>query len=644
MGLYMRYFKGLGICVFFLFIVSNPTVLAQQEMSLDSLNLGLKNSVTEEDQFFYLEEIYFYWLNNSYDSAEVYAGRYLQLAIDIGDRKNESIALNYMGIVYDYREDVPTASSYYNRALEIRKNLGDKKLIGNSLSNLGALYYHAGDYEKASDYYFKAIEIREEIQDSSGLSQSYNNLGILLRNQEEYEQALDYYMKSADLKRKIGREYSAMYTMLNMGSLYIFMKEYENAISISKEALVIASKYQDKSSVAALKLNIGSANTSLTNYREAEQQLLEGIKMLEEIGETSIAFEGYTMLVTNYMEEGKIEEAINTIEMLKKNLGTVEPNRLQEFYGIASQVYLLNNDYKRSLEMKTLESEIKDSLFDAGSKELLLELETKYELSEKEKELALLNSENNLKELELSRSNIIRNFSLFVALLLIVVLFYGARNARIRDRLNKKLAASLNEKELLMKEIHHRVKNNLQIISSLLNIQSRKSQNESASTALQESKNRVQSMALIHQSLYQKENITSVQIKDYIEQLLETLMNSFGIDNMVELKTNIQDIELDVDTTIPLGLIINELVTNAVKYAFAEKGGKLTVSLNEFEDILRLEVADNGKGTQNVSLKNESFGMSMVETLSQKLKGELSVNSDSGTSIRLDIKEYKRAS
>lgn len=640
----MKVLRSVGICVCFLLIMNNHTVLAQQEVSLDSLSLGLENSITEADQFYYLKEIYFYWLNNSYDSAEVYADRYLQLAMDIEDQKEESIALNYKGIVYDYREDVPTASSYYNRALEIRRNLGDKRLIGNSLSNLGALYYHAGDYEKASDYYFKAIEIREEIQDSSGLSQSYNNLGILLRNQEEYEQALDYYMKSADLKKKIGREYSAMYTMLNMGSLYIFMKEYENAISISEDALVIANKYQDKSSVAALKLNIGSANTSLKNYREAEQQLLEGIKMLEEIGETSTAFEGYTMLVTNYMDNGNIREAITTIEFLKENLDMIEPRRLQEFYGTASQLYVLNNDYKRSLEMKISESEIKDSLFNASSKQSLLELETKYELSEKEKELALLNTENNLKELELSRSSIIRNFSLFVALLLIVVLFYGARNARIRDRLNKELATSLNEKELLMKEIHHRVKNNLQIISSLLNIQSRKSENESTSTALQESKNRVQSMALIHQSLYQKENITSVQIKDYIEQLLETLMNSFGIDDAVELKTNIQDIELDVDTTIPLGLIINELVTNAVKYAFVEEGGKLSVSLNEFEGILRLEVADNGKGFHNAGLKNESFGMSMVETLSQKLKGELSVNSDSGTSIRLDIKEYKRAS
>lgn len=635
-----------GIFYFYLFLVcTSHKTLAQQSVALDSLTFGLENAISESDTFFYLEEIYYYWLNNNYDSAEVYAKKYHQFAIDLGNEKNESIGLNYIGIVYDYRKNIATASNYYNQALEIRRKLGDKRLIGNSLSNLGALYYHSGDYEKASDYYFKAIEIREEIQDSSGLSQSYNNLGILLRNQEEYEQALDYYLKSADLKKEIGREYSAMYTMLNIGSLYIFMKEYENAISISEEALVIANKYQDKNSAAALRLNIGSANTSLNNFREAEKQLLEGIKMLEEIGEVSTAFEGYTMLVTNYLNEGNIGEAITIIERLKEKLIVInEPSRLQEFYSIASRVYLANDDYKRSLEMKLSESVIKDSLYDVSSKQALLELETRYELSEKEKELAILNTENNLKQIEISRSNIIRNFSLFVAVLLIGVLFLGARNARARERLNSQLKASLKEKELLMKEIHHRVKNNLQIISSLLNIQSRKSEDKSTSTALQESKNRVQSMALIHQSLYQKDNITSVQMKEYIEQLLDTLMNSFGVEDTIELKTNIQDLELDVDTTIPLGLIINELVTNAVKYAFGIEGGKLTVSLNEFEDILRLEVADNGKGVNADSLNDESFGMSMVETLSQKLKGKLSINSDSGTRIRLDIKEYKRAS
>ena len=641
----MGCFRKVGLCFFFFLLCADDKISAQQVVALDSLVLGLEDATSESDIFYYLEEIYYYWLNNNYDSAEVYANKYHQFAVDVGNRKNESIGLNYIGIVYDYRKDFTAASSYYSQALEIRKELGDRRLIGNSLSNLGALYYHAGDIDKAMDYYFRAIEIREEIQDSSGLSQSYNNIGILLRNQGEYEQALDYYLKSADLKKELGREYSAMYTMLNMGSLYIFMKEYENAISISEEALNIAEKYQDRGSVATLKINIGSANTSLKRFKEAESLLHEGIETLEEIGEYAIAFEGQTMLLTNYLGEGNIEKALNTVQLIKADLhGDYDLAKLQEFYNVASRTYQENGDYESALEMKLSESEIKDSLFDVTSKQALLELETKYQLSEKEKELDLLATENNLKEVEISRSNIIRNFSFFVAFLLIVIIFYGARNARIRERLNKQLGASLEAKELLMKEIHHRVKNNLQIISSLLNIQSRRSEDETTSTALQESKNRVQSMALIHQSLYQKENITSVEVKEYIEQLLDTLMNSFGVEDNIELKTNIQDLELDVDTTIPLGLIINELVTNVVKYAFGKEGGKLSVSLNEFEDTLRLEVADNGKGIDAANLANESFGMNMVETLAQKLKGELSINSDSGTVVRLDIKEYRRAS
>ncbi|MFY0685271.1 MAG: tetratricopeptide repeat protein [Balneola sp.] len=641
----MYFLKLVSLYLVSIFVVTSFNVNARQEVQVDSLMIELNAAVSADEKFFFLEELYYHWLNNNYDSADVYAGKYHQLAIDEGNKKNESIGLNYKGIVYDYRKDVEAASELYNQALEIRKELGDERLIGNSLSNLGALYFHNGDYTKASDYYFRSLDIREKIQDSVGLSQSYNNLGILFRNQNEYEKALEYYSKSAELKQEIGRRYSAMYTLLNIGSLYIFMEEYENAVSVSEEALLIAEEYQDKVSIASLKLNIGSAKSSLKNYSEARILLKQGIEALEEMNEYSSAFEGYTMLITTYLEENDISEALKYVNEVKTRQEFFkEPARIQEFYNIASRVYMEAGDYKQALQMKLDEAIIKDSLFNVSSKNELLELETKYQLSEKDRELFALNAENDIRELEISRSNLVRNFSLFLALVLIGVTIYGRRNAQVRNQLNKKLTTSLAEKELLMKEVHHRVKNNLQIISSLLNIQSRRTEHESAAVALQESKNRVQSMALIHQSLYQKDNITNVKVKEYIEQLLDTLMNSFGVEEKVTLKTDIQNLELEVDLIIPLGLIINELVTNVIKYAFDEEGGDLIVTLNEFKDILRLEVADNGKGINSSELRNQSFGMSMVESLSKKLKADLVISSETGTSIQLDIKDYKRVS
>lgn len=627
-----------------LFLLVTVHLYAQQEVEIDSLHIGLQASSTEEDTFYFLKEIYFFWLNNSYDSADVYAKKYYDFAVQVGNKEKESNGLNYLGIVFDYREDVPTAIDYYTKALEIRRELGDKRLIGNSLSNIGALYYHAGDYGKASKYYFDALTIREEIQDSSGLSQSYNNLGILLKNQGENEQALGYYLRSANLKKEIGREYSAMYTMLNIGSLYIQMEEYENAIRISEEAIEIAEKYQDQSSVASLKLNIGSALSSLNKFDEAEEKLKAGIKELNEVGETSSEMEGYIMLINNYLNAGNLLKAVEFVRFMEQREAEIkEPNVAQRFYQVAINVFLERNEFQKAYAYKVKEGTLKDSLFSETSKKAILELETQYQLSEKDQELAVLESKNTLNEVQISKANIIRNYTIFLALLLIVILVVIYKNYTVRERLNKKLQKNLTEKELLMKEIHHRVKNNLQIISSLLNIQSRAATNESASSALKESKNRVQSMALIHQRLYQKENITSVKVEEYVGHLLETLVNSFGLENRVVLNIDIQDLELDVDTTIPLGLIINELVTNAVKYAFSEtEQGELSVMLKEIDNTLRLQIKDNGKGF-SLDEQTASFGMNLVEMLSKKLEAELTVTNDNGTSIQLDIKNYKKA-
>lgn len=149
-----------------------------------------------------------------------------------------------------------------------------------------------------------------------------------------------------------------------------------------------------------------------------------------------------------------------------------------------------------------------------------------------------------------------------------------------------------------MKEIHHRVKNNLQIISSLLDLQSLTIQDAQASEAVKESRNRVHSMALIHQNLYNEGNIKGIQIENYINHLAENLFQSYNIQpGKVKLKTDIEQIDLDVDTVIPIGLILNELLSNSLKYAFTNKeAGIILVKLKQLNGSLLLEVKDNGAG------------------------------------------------
>ncbi|MBK9015238.1 MAG: sensor histidine kinase [Saprospiraceae bacterium] len=213
-------------------------------------------------------------------------------------------------------------------------------------------------------------------------------------------------------------------------------------------------------------------------------------------------------------------------------------------------------------------------------------------------------------------------------------------------RLTRILRKRNEEKEFLIKEIHHRVKNNLQVLSSLLHLQSRHIKDETALDAVREGQNRVEAMGLIHQKLYMGDNLAAVEMKDYLYNLGDTLLDSFGLDDdRVKIIYHLEPLHLDVDTAIPLGLIANELVTNSLKYAFPDgRQGLIEISLWKNEaGQLCLKVADNGVGKSGApQMKGStSFGTNLVEILSKKLKGKPEVLHGEGYATLIKFENYK---
>ena len=209
-------------------------------------------------------------------------------------------------------------------------------------------------------------------------------------------------------------------------------------------------------------------------------------------------------------------------------------------------------------------------------------------------------------------------------------------------RVEEHVRASLREKEALLKEIHHRVKNNLQIITSLLSLQSDSVQNPIVINALRESQNRVRSMALVHETLYRSGDLGRIDIRDYLDALCRFLFRSYGIDTtLIKLHLEIADVSLDLDRALPFGLIINELVTNCLKYAFpAGKSGSISVSLTqETDDILSLVVKDDGVGLPpTLDLKSiKSLGLQLINDLINQLGGSLIFVRGKGTEFRMKI-------
>lgn len=209
-----------------------------------------------------------------------------------------------------------------------------------------------------------------------------------------------------------------------------------------------------------------------------------------------------------------------------------------------------------------------------------------------------------------------------------------------RTQVEKNILSSLKEKEILLKEVHHRVKNNLQIISSLLYLQSISLKGASPQEVLSESRNRIRSMALVHEKLYKSENFATVDFGQYIQELAADIVYSFGVsEEKIKLDITCDNILLDVEMSIPCGLIVNELVSNAVKYAFpGDAGGLVRISLREAADgMLSLVIGDTGVGVpKDMDIFNSnSLGLKLVKNLVKQIKGTLEVAGNGGTEFRI---------
>ena len=221
----------------------------------------------------------------------------------------------------------------------------------------------------------------------------------------------------------------------------------------------------------------------------------------------------------------------------------------------------------------------------------------------------------------------------------LLVLMQDVTERRVAE---ERIRLSLKEKEVLLKEVHHRVKNNLQIISSLLNLQSKYIKDDQALEMFKESRNRIRSMTLIHEKLYRSKDLANIDVAEYIQNLSSNLFRSYSA-GRVSLKTQVDDILLGIDTAIPCGLIINELVSNSLKHAFPEKQGEIFVNLHRDDGSLTLIVSDNGVGfPENVDFRNtDSLGLQLVCTLTDQLDGAIELNRTGGTEFKITFGEIK---
>lgn len=579
-----------------------PTALSGQNTIKQSLQ-----SIQDSIQIYY---------QNEPSKALTFALKYKNLAYASDSLFFKAKADNFLGMCYYVNGNVDKAIDSYVKSLKKFEQLKDTWFVAMLNNNIGAAYRLRNKPTETISYYEKALKGFESLKDTLWMANLYQNISIQKNELGLYKEDLEYKQKALDIYAALKDTQMILFTKGNLADTYLNLGDYNKAISNAEEFLYSPNSKADQSTKAFVLVAYGNTFHKLGNNAKAIKILEEGMELSEKFGFKEIAVETHQSLASIYKEQNNYSKAF----------------------------YHLNAFHN-----------IQDTLFNQKKDETINDLLLNYESEKKDADIELLNAENKLKTLQIKQSNNIKWALIFGLGLVSLLAFLAWRLKNIKAKNNIELAnkneiisKALNEKNILLREIHHRVKNNLQVISSLLKLQSQYIEDESAVKAIAEGRNRVHSMALLHQNLYKEENLTGVNMKEYFTNLIEGLFDAYNInDDDIKLQTEIEDLTLDIDTVIPLGLITNELVSNALKHAFEDKSNALLiVKLWEKDGRLMLQVKDNGKGynPEIIAEGKKSFGQKLIKSLSDKLEAEILVNTDSGAEITLSIKDYKKAS
>lgn len=331
-------------------------------------------------------------------------------------------------------------------------------------------------------------------------------------------------------------------------------------------------------------------------------------------------------------EVSNMKELVDKFQVLGKDLNS------NDFYHIlreGSRVLEANNFFKEALRVKDKSVLLTRKIYSEDLSNSLADYKTEEAVKEKELEIKLQKEKTTL-------YSVITIFAIVLLIIALYVLLKIKKQSKELTEKNKIIKKTLKEKELLVKEVHHRVKNNFQIVSSLLELQTKGIEDEKALELANQGKNRVKSMALIHQKLYQNES-GLIDFDEYIRTLIKELSSMYSSKDNVITTISSEDMKFDVDTAIPLGLIINEIITNSYKYAFRnDKENNLSISIHkEDNDDYKLVIEDNGPGLSNNldAKKAKSLGLRLVNRLVKQLHGTLEQTNSKGAKFEIHFKD-----
>lgn len=571
-------------------------------------------------------------------------------------------------------------------------SISDKEIKADYLNERGATLNNLGRYDEAIQCLDQALKIYTEINDVRGIPSAQNNKGNSLIRIGKNEEALELLIEAERGFLACGSINNALSAQQAQGAVFIQLGNYDMALSIFKKAEKTALENNANNTLLYILLNTGSVYYGMDILDTAAMYYARVGEEAKKQGITSIEIAAYSNLASVYFYQNNIPKSI---EMEEKSLSLARENgdvgmQISMLNNLASSYASINNYAKANVYLdeamllsestKSLESlfhitktkadilhengkdkeafewlikhlALKDSM--TNEENQILTAEMLAEHNEYKNQMAIdslaksnLIADQNLKlsqAREAQFSNLLIGVGIAAIILIVALLVYLNQNKKLNEK-NKIIEENLNEKEMLLMEVHHRVKNNLQMIHSILNMQTRGASDEAAAL-LHENKDRIKSISMIHEKLYSNQDLSQKDLNDLLRDIAENAAKTSAQGSGLKLIVNCDSVKLDMDTLISIGILVNELVTNSLKYAFNNSTEKeIQISLvKTAADELDLIVKDNGKGFDDTSdlAKSGSFGYKMMTTLCKKLQGTIETKNNHGAEVKIKIRRFK---
>jgi two-component sensor histidine kinase/Tfp pilus assembly protein PilF len=570
-------------------------------------------------------------------------------------------------IAAKFRLSIPDSGHVYTkRAMVLAEKIDSKSGIVEAHIETAMIHMKNAHYTEGIESGLIGAKLAKDYELKHQQADAHLTLGHLYTRIEDFQKARSYFNKALPTFIAEDGKKDQAYCLSGIGNTYFYNNELKDALEYYQLAYRLVEK-NGKSRLKAMMLNnMASVHRQQGALEKAEKSYQEAYEIFIERGEMlNVSTIYYNLGQIAYERKDFDKAVINYKKCLQVGIDLNAQEDMKFAYLELARTYDAKREFETAMGYIIKHYQLKDSLSNADHKKRVAELEVKYETAQTVQELeetgkALEKSEQaNVKKDSKISDTETQITALWVGvtglIIITLLILYGYRKqkslnlqlkAKRKENEEKKavIQKALGEKEVLLKEVHHRTKNNLQIISSLLRLQSSSVEDKAALNVLDVCQDRIQAIALIHQNLYQSKDLGKVDLGSYIRSLANQQKIAFSnrdYDITVNIETN--NVQLNLDTSVPLGLIVNELLTNAYKYAFVDSGkGEITVQAKGLEkDRYELHISDNGAGLPtDFDIKNaESLGFEIVKSLTEQLSGNIKHRSENGAHFDLEFSE-----